>query len=314
MPCPWPRGRRSAAPARLVGHFAQNAFHARRAVGQAAIARARPRRRVRPAGPSRNASGSRSRGVGQFVDEALDDPGEDVAARCAPRPHRDAAFDRRLLEQAIRHPAAGELVAGETGAAARLQCRPAVARDAVGKRDEVVVPRRQLATCIERAAQEVETARAIVVVPQVVFARPGELDRRADALRDGRGLDDEVRAQAAAEPTAAAHDVQRDPVLGYAQRASHQVLAGCRVLGGRPDLQRAVAEPRRAVLRLQVGMRDEGVAVRRLHRLRGSGEGRGRVAVLAQQRRAGLARQRLGLGDETVPALRRPPCPRPTTL
>ncbi len=234
----------------------------------------------------------------------MEDPGEHVAARRAPRTHGDAALEGRLLQQAVGHPAAGELIAAQAGAATGLQYRLAVALHAVGECDEVVVPAHQLATRVERAAQEVEAARAKVVVTQVVLARPSELDGRGYSLSDSRGLDDVVRTQAPAEAAPGASQVQRDLSLRHAQCGGHQVLSGSRVLRGRPDLEPAVAEPRRAVLGFDAGVRDERVAVSRLHGLRGAGKGRRGIAVLAQHVRARLLGHRGRLGDEALPALR----------
>ena len=130
--------------------------------------------------------------MGQFVDEAVEDPGKHIAARGAPRPHRDPAFERGLFQQAVGQPATRKFIAGQSAAAARLQDALAVALDPVGEGDEMIVPGDQLALGVDAAPQVVEAASAEMVVLQIVFARPGQLHRRLDPLRDGRGLDDEV--------------------------------------------------------------------------------------------------------------------------
>src|SRR5690606_25953645 len=110
-----------------------------------------------------------------------------------------------LLELAVGQPAARELVGRQAAAAAVTQGALAILFDPVGEGDEMVVPANHLAGRVDAAAQEVEAARAEVVVLQVVLAGPGQLDRRLvpHALGDGGGLDDEVRAQAPAEAAAA---------------------------------------------------------------------------------------------------------------
>ena len=165
------------------------------------------------------------------------------------------------------------------------------------------MPGRQLAFAVERAAQEVKAASAVVVMPQVVLTAPGELDRCRHALRDGGGLDNVVGAQAPAKPAAAARDVQRDFLLGQVQRVSHQVLACCRVLRRCPQFHSTVVKPGGAVLRFDAGVRDEGVAVARLHSLAGLGKSRRRVAILAQLHSAGLFGEFLRLCREAIPAL-----------
>ena len=122
-----PARKRALAPAGLVGHLLQHVFHAAHMVGLAALAGARHDLLVAQqlqAEGERVAPGR----MGQFVDKAVEHPGEDVAAGSAPRAHRNAAFERGLLEQAVAA-ASGRGIRRPTGCrrcpAAARSCRRA---------------------------------------------------------------------------------------------------------------------------------------------------------------------------------------------
>jgi hypothetical protein len=147
-------------------------LHAGYVVGHATLARARDdvlvSQNVQP-----ECQGVSASSVGQFIDEAVEDPGKHVAAGCAPGSHWDPALNRRLLQQAVRCPAARKLVTTEDGPGARLQRLLAVTYNGIRKGDEVVVPGNQLALCVDPAAQVVKAAGTVVIVSQIILSRPG---------------------------------------------------------------------------------------------------------------------------------------------
>jgi hypothetical protein len=97
----------------------------------------------------------------------------------------------------------------------------------------------------------VEAAGAIEVVAHVVFARPLELHRHADALRDPRRFHREVVGEAAAEAATGAQQVCRDLLGCDAERLRHGLTSTFRRLARRPQLHRAVLEGGEAVLRFE---------------------------------------------------------------
>ena len=87
-------------------------------------------------------------------------------------------------------------------------------------------------------------------------------------------------------------------------------LAGC--WRRRPELELAVLEQRRGVLRLERRVRDERIVVRRFDDLRGALERGVDVAVLANAALRRLLRQLRGLRGEACAALRARSRLRPT--
>ncbi|MPN22089.1 hypothetical protein SDC9_169472 [bioreactor metagenome] len=142
-----------------------------------------------------------------------------------------------------------------------------------------------------------------MIVAQIVFTRPGQLDWRTHPLGNGRRLGNIVSAQAPPEPTAATGDVKDDLFLGNPQGCGHQILTCRRVLSWRPQLDDAIVKPGRGILRLDTGMRDERIPIGRLHRFRRTSQCRGNIAVLAQHRFTGLSGQLGCLGDEFGPVV-----------
>ncbi len=122
---------------------------------------------------------------------------------------------------------------------------------ALAEGHEVVAPGGQPALGVQPRRQPVEAGRTVEVVLDVVLAGPQQLHRRADRLGDPRRLDHEVVHQPPAEAAAAAGEVDGD-VLGLdPQGLGHQLAAVLGVLGRGPDLDLAILEAGRAVLRLQ---------------------------------------------------------------
>jgi hypothetical protein len=92
---------------------------------------------------------------------------------------------------------------------------PGIAADCA---NEVAAPRGQLTVGVEPAGEPVEAAGPVEVVTHVVFARPLQLDRHADDLRDPGRLDRVVVREAPAEAAAGAQEVRRDLVRRDPQR------------------------------------------------------------------------------------------------
>ena len=130
----------------------------------------------------------------------------------------------------------------------------------VGKRDKGSL-------VVKSRFHEVEARRAIEVMLHVILPIPQQLDGRAHFTGDPCGLGHEVALQPAAKSAAAAHHVNGHVLFGEAQRFGYQLLAGARILCGRPKGDLSVAEMRRAVLRLKNDMREEGIGIGRLHHL-----------------------------------------------
>ena len=75
-----------------------------------------------------------------------------------------------------------------------------------------------------------EAARTIVVVRHVIFARPQQFDRDTGRFRDVRRFHHVVVIEPTAERAAGAERVNRDVVLGYAERLRNQIAAAAGLL------------------------------------------------------------------------------------
>ncbi len=107
-------------------------------------------------------------------------------------------------------------------------------------RDEVVRPGDELALGIDRALHLVKAARAVEIVRQVVFARPLQLDRRADLLGDRRHLAHVVIGQPPAEAAAGARLVDQHFALVDAEQLGDLIERAVGRLRRRPELDAAV--------------------------------------------------------------------------
>ena len=137
-----------------------------------------------------------------------------------------------------------------------------------------------------------------MVVPHVVLAGPLQLHRAPHLAGDPCRLDHEVIGQLAAETAADTGKVDVYPVLGDAERARDQRAAPLWVLCRRPELHSAAfVIQRRAILRLHVGMRNEGIVIAGLDNGVGLLEGGFDIAVAALDV-TGLPRQFRGAGIE----------------
>ena len=175
-------------------------------------------------------------------------------------PHRDAAFQWRLFDQAVRHPAAGELIAAEICAAARSQDVLCLRARRGWQGHEVVVPSHHAALCIHTAAQEVEAAGPVVVVLEVVFARPHRCTGAATRLAWRPSTIFSRRSGAGQSPAAAGH-AQRSAPWGC-QRLATRFWPAPGFLRRRPQLHHAVVPPG-GVLRPSCWRGDERVFVAR---------------------------------------------------
>ncbi len=157
----------------------------------------------------------------------------------------------------------------------------------------MVAERNHLARRLQAALQEMESGGTIEIMLHVVLPRPQQLHRRTRALRDRRRLDHVVIAQPAAEATTAAGHVNSNIPDRNAQRRRDHLRPRCRVLRRCPDLNAIALHMRRAVLRLQAGMRQERIGIGRIDYFRRACEGAGRVAIPPQDLR-GRLRSRCG--------------------
>ena len=109
---------------------------------------------------------------------------------------------------------------------------------------------------------------AVVVVElDVVLARPDDLDRLAELLRQDRRLGAVVRLRLAAEAAAEQRDVAGDVLLVDAERLGHGLLHGLRILRRRPHRDLAVAELGHRRRRLHRRVRRQRRVVHRLEHL-----------------------------------------------
>ncbi len=138
--------------------------------------------------------------------------------------------------------------------------------------------------------------RAVEVVAHVLLARPNELHRLADLLRDQHRLPHEVlKDPAPAEAAAEHHLVNHDFARGYASGIGCDCERRLAILGGRPDLDQVGGHVRRAVLRLHGGVSEEGHLVVCFDSLDRLAERSIDIAVAAADARVGGAQARMQL-------------------
>ena len=254
------------APAGLLAHQFEHAAHARCVEGVALHRRYRGRQQVEP-----ELQRILARRVRQLVDERLHRERNAVASRRTQRTRGHAVCEGGRLEQVVGDEAPRELADAHVG----------LHRDAVA-------PGHHLAARVHRTLEKMKASRTIVAVSHVVLTRPQELHRRPGFARDPRRLHHVVVLQAPAEAAADARQVDGDVLRRDAHRPAHQFATGLRHLRRRPDLELAVLEMSRAVLRLKRGVRNERIEVLGLHHLGGRGERGVQVAVLAHHTVGGL--------------------------
>jgi hypothetical protein len=113
----------------------------------------------------------------------------------------------------------------------------------VDQRDDRPVP-------VETGGEAFTRGRLEVAAPDVVFARPHHLDRRADGLREFRGFGGVVREQPAPESAAHHHAVQSNRHLRQTGDVGDLFQRSHIGLGRRPHLSAIGAHVRRAIHRL----------------------------------------------------------------
>src|SRR5206468_2642373 len=124
---------------------------------------------------------------------------------------------------------------------------------------EMVSPCDELARRIDSAFKEVESTDAIEVMTQVVFARPQELHRCADRLRNPRRFHHEVIRETPAETATGPHQMNRDVALLHAEGSRNDSPTLGRSLAGGPDLELAVLVMSDAVFRLELSVGNERI-------------------------------------------------------
>ncbi len=148
-------------------------------------------------------------------------------------------------------------------------------------RGEMVPPRGHALLIVERAAHAVISCRAIIIVREIILARPHHFHRRVYCTRDQRRFHRKIDVQAASEAAAQQGDVDGDGRLGQPQRHLERSLHAGRILDRSPDFAAAVAHQRRAVGRFHGRVRQEWQLVDCFNFVRGALECRGSIAVIA---------------------------------
>ncbi len=101
-------------------------------------------------------------------------------------------------------------------------------------------PGLRVAVGIQPGAEILCTDRMQVAMPDIVFTRPGDLDRLATLTSQPGGLGDEIRFRFATEPAAQQRHVDRNLFLIEAQCCGYRIARGLRVLCTGPYLATAV--------------------------------------------------------------------------
>src|SRR5438445_11614080 len=144
---------------------------------------------------------------------------------------------------------------------------------------------------------------AIVVMMEIVFTGPKELDGYADPFGNGAGFEHVVVGEAAAKaPTGALH-VHDDVVVGNVQDFGDLHAAGFGSLARRPKFEFAVVVMCEAVLWLHGGVRKERIGVGGFDGFRGRLQRGVGIAVLAKRDRRRLLREFVGALLEAFAAL-----------
>ncbi len=113
-----------------------------------------------------------------------------------------------------------------------------------GRKRRALPPRNDLALTVERRGEELGVDRVVIVVAQVVLARPLHAHRRARLAREERRFRDEVGFRLAPESAAEKSHVAGRLLLGNAEHARDLRARRLRILRRGPHFARAVGEPR----------------------------------------------------------------------
>ncbi len=150
--------------------------------------------------------------------------------------------------------------------------------------DDLVEPGDRRLSRIDSRRQTVVDCRPVDPVPDVVLARPDDLDRPADLLGDERGLHGEVWLEPPAESAAQERRVDPHLLRGQADRLRHRDLRRALGLGGSPDVAPVGPHVRRGVHRLHRRVVEIRHLVDGLDLRGGAGERACRVALLPRHR------------------------------
>ena len=110
---------------------------------------------------------------------------------------------------------------------------------------------------IQTRANAVHPSRTEIVVLQILFASPHDLDRRSHGFREVRRFRRVVDHEASPEPAATALHVNRDVRDRYADDSGSEVLRVSRILRGPPQLDTITADVGRVVHGLHRHVSDE---------------------------------------------------------
>ena len=133
---------------------------------------------------------------------------------------------------------------------------------------EMIVKRGQPAALVDGRAKTVPARRTIEIAVKIILPAEQQFHRHARHLpRDRGGLHHIIVHQPPPETAADPGEVDADLLRRQAHRLGHQPAPIFRVLGRRPDLDRAILEQGRAILRLQRGVGDEGIMIVRADHL-----------------------------------------------
>src|SRR6266403_6163287 len=111
---------------------------------------------------------------------------------------------------------------------------------ALTKRHEMIFPCPQSSRSIQPAFQEMKSRRTVVVVMEIVLARPQQLDGKTRLLRNRRGLEHVIVRQPAPKSSARAFQMHNDVVVWNSQNLRHLQPPRFRRLTRRPELQLAI--------------------------------------------------------------------------
>ena len=187
----------------------------------------------------------------------------------APNAERHRRLLHHIVDQIIRH-VVGHLVGEARDERAVDEAHAEARHQAMNERwsGNPHLPCDRHAVRAEPGDQPRHAKGPIVVVFDVLLARPEELDRDIDLFRDQDGLADEFLDGGATPETAAQkRAVDHDLLVRHAGGARRRCQSRHRLLGRHPDLDLAIGDMGGAGLRLHGRMREEWDLIVRLDKL-----------------------------------------------
>src|SRR6266568_3726860 len=146
----------------------------------------------------------------ELIGKRLKDPRKRIAARSAQRVSRNAERHQRSAEEKVLQERAGKFVGGNVGGGREFI--------AFAKRNKVITPGHEFPGSVYAPLQVMKTGGPIMVVVEIVFARPQQLHGRANLLGDGAGFQHIVVRQPAAKTSAGTLHVH-DDIIVHMKRA-----------------------------------------------------------------------------------------------